>query len=198
MNNQENPDLMLNTRSKRDQYVFEIRKQKTNEIVNAKRMRFANQILNKENNLGGVNENQGQQNANDEDLDKITFEQLTNDFADGLQKNDFHKLFKVVETIRKKISVLENPPLEKFIATGLFPYILQLLDERFKEYRELQSECLWVVSNSLAGNSQLTKSIFSDELVRILMKIANGNDQVFAESVNRKFLAYKLFRRFGL
>lgn len=184
---------MLNTRTKRDQYIFEIRKQKATEFISAKRMKFTQSLSNQQNRLDSNAETEEDQQQQVESL-KVTFNQLTSDFADALQNQDFEKLYKVVKTIRIKISVHENPPLEEFINTGLFPYIVKLLDERFKDYPNLQAESLWVITNGLAGNSQQTKTLCNEELIGTLMKLISSSNQSLVESV---FVILALFNFLG-
>jgi hypothetical protein len=183
MNPIDNPEnAMQHTKTKRDQFIFEIRKQKSHDIITAKRMKFARQILNRENEGSNNPENANNQMEQPEKV-TATFSELMENFADALQKQDFQKLHLVVKSIRIKISVVENPPIEEFVNTGLFPYLIKLLDERFKEHTDLQNECLWVISNTLSGNSQTTKNIFSEELVNTLMKLVFNSNQELAESV---------------
>lgn len=172
-NEKEVPEVdMIQTKNKRDQYVFEIRKQKVDQYIQAKRFKLASTLQpmqpNTENGLQGQGTEEGGQMVPQEVL--INFQELTVQFFNAVQSNNLAEVSNVVQNIRKKISSTDSPPINEFLETGLFEHIVKFLNPEYKDYTELQYEALWIISNTFAGTETQTVKVANRPLLQTLMK----------------------------
>jgi len=186
-NGQQEIDI-IQTKNKRDQYVMEIRKSKVDELIRAKRIKLAKNInLNKENTKPNKNfgEIEGENMQVHEELP--SFEKLTTQFFEAVQNDNVNLLLSVVISIRKKLSVNENPPLQEFIETGLFPHLIKFLNEEYASIENLQFEILWIVSNSFSGTPEQSNKLLTDSLLKTLVKFIWDKRIEIVDTVNLPF-----------
>jgi len=172
---------IIQTRNKRDQYTIEIRKHKVEGMLKAKRLKLAQDLGN-----GPNNNNLPMKLTTGIDGQSLpSFALLIKPFFDSLDAKDVDKLLEVVRTIRHKLSINDNPPIDEFLETGLFPHILKFLESGYQNLNDLQYESLWVASNCFAGPMEFTVKIVTKSLLETLVKLIWDNRPNMVELVRR-------------
>ena len=178
MNNpekKENYELdLLSTKNKRDQYLYDIRKGKVNDMIQRKRLKLASYADKTQQNSNDVfrspltNLNPtGSASANSESKeDHPSFAELTDKFFTAMNNQDYPEVFKVVQAIRFSLSTNDSPPLDEFLETGLPSHIVKFLDSSYENRPDIQYEALWIITNCFAGNAQHTNKILTKDLLR--------------------------------
>lgn len=167
---QDNDAFIL--KNKRDQYVYEIRKQKTEDIIKTKRLKLSSTLgqKNLERNTGMVIPGQnGPQTMEQQEKVSESFQELTREFFNGVSNNDLMTINNIVQTIRHKISENDTPPIAELLDTGLFPHLVKLLGPEYKDCGNLQYEVIWVITNVFTADEKLTAKIITKQLVEILV-----------------------------
>lgn len=195
MNNLKEQDLQeaeaFTLKNKRDQYVFEIRKQKTEDIIKTKRLKLSSALdgqRNPERNTGMMISGQNRpQNMGQQEKVTQSFQDLTQAFFNSLSNNDINGVYHVVQTIRQKISDNDSPPLNEFFETGLFPHLEKYLDPEYKEYVELQFEVMWIVTNVFTGDDKQVVKIVTKPLLETILKYIWHPKHEMVEQVSFEF-----------
>ncbi len=173
---------IIQTRNKRDQYTIEIRKHKVEGMLKAKRLKLAQDLGNNNNNNLPMKLTTGVDGHS-----LPSFSELTKPFFDSLDAKDVEKLSEVVRTIRHKLSINDDPPIDEFIETGLFTHIIKFLEPGYQSFTDLQYESLWIASNCFAGPMEFTVKIISTSLLETLVKLIWDSRQNMVELVNNAF-----------
>jgi hypothetical protein len=176
-----------NIKVKRDQYAFEIRKQKANEFLTAKRIKLLTKLEDKENgksNLDGSYDLDVMRSLQEYEGKSLT--DVTDDFLTALNSKDFEKLTRIVGFIRNRLAMVTDAlRIEDLFNTGLIPYITKFLDPAFSSHSELQYESLWTLINALAGPPELTRQILTEKLLDYFYKFVFHTKHEFVELVNK-------------
>jgi len=164
--NEDNQDFdITQTRNKRDQYTIEIRKLKVEGMLKAKRIKLAKDL--------GKTDNTFNMRISEDISNQPfpTFTELCKLFFDAMEAKDVDKLLQIVRTIRQKLSMNENPPIDEFFESGLEPHIEKFLDPAYQEFKDLQYESLWIIANCFAGPMEYTAKVVTRDLLETLVKI---------------------------
>jgi len=136
-------------RSKRDQYLVEIRKTKNENKLLAKRRKL---VSGSSTSAGEENRVQGDSQPVDRRTVKIQMEDIAVSFRKALDSGNYEYIADVAESIRRAISLDENPPLFDLIKTNIVPFIVKLIDSEYFQYEKLMMECSWILVNLASGD----------------------------------------------
>ncbi len=177
--------LMMETKSKRDQYVVEIRKQKVEGWIKAKRLKLASNLpkngSNKENKALNRTDGTATDEPNNEPVD---FSKLASLFFKAIQEQNPNLISEAIVAVRKGISVNENPPIQEFLESGLFTHIIKFLDKEYSKYPELQYEVVWITANAFSGTPEQAEILYSPFLLKSLIKCIASPNIEFVEVVS--------------
>ena len=95
----------------------------------------------------------------------------------SLQYQDLNKVTKFMRNIRKSISFNDKPHLMPLIETDIIPNLIMLLDEKYKEFYELQFETAWIITNfsTLENNIVQTYLLNNDGINKFLKLLTHEN-----------------------
>lgn len=88
--------------------------------------------------------------------------------------SDERKLF-AAQGLRKMLSLVEGPPIQQVIDTGVMTKILEGL-QRF-DFSQLQYESAWVLTNIASGTSMHTQTIIEKGCVPLLISLLNSTNE---------------------
>jgi len=136
-------------RSKRDQYLVEIRKHKNENKLLAKRRKL----------VSGSSASVGEESRVPRDSQPIdrraaqaNMDDIAVSFRKSLDSGDYEYIADVAECIRRLVSLDENPPLLELIKTNIVPLIVKLLDSEYFQHQKLMTECSWILVNLASGD----------------------------------------------
>jgi len=145
-------------RNKREEEQVELRRQRTEELLNKKRI------------------------SSKEAPSTNTFEATKGLlFSEGLED-----IYSGAYDCRAKLSIDVNPPIQDIISSGIVPRFVELLDKDFyAKYGESASalsakcrlEAAWVITNIASGNSEQTQYVVNVGAVPLLVKMIVEDDE---------------------
>ncbi|KAI4293013.1 importin subunit alpha-6/7 [Pancytospora philotis] len=144
-------------RRKREDQQVEIRRQRTDELLNKKRAAAADRSA------------------------EAAFAQL----HERLNAPSIEVVYKAVYDCRNSLSVEENPPIQAVIDSGVVPRIVQLLDTAaYAGFRDAvpaiinktKIEAAWVVTNIASGTTEQTNYLADQQAIPSLIAMLNDED----------------------
>ncbi|KAL9648238.1 hypothetical protein ABK040_009242 [Willaertia magna] len=99
-----------------------------------------------------------------------------------IQSNDSNTQLNGVIELRKLLSVVEKPPIDEVLQSGVLPTLVQFL---YNDYNPLlQFESLWAIANITAGQSFHTEAVIRANATPIIIKLLNSPfDYVVEQSI---------------
>lgn len=167
----------MELRQKREEFALEIRKKKTETLLNAKRIRLANDHKQQQNpaNQGGELE-----------MDRATKLAKMKEYGllvkEAMELKDPEKIFPPLMNLREVISYDEDIPVEEFISLGLKPVIQAIVEEYIKN-TNLVKECLWIFTNITCSDNAKIKPVIDTSLVKAMMQCMLHTDITVLEAV---------------
>jgi len=183
------------TKTKRDEYLIEIRKKKNLDMIRQKRMKyFTNDDLS--NNPDMLVEDTTQAHMSQKALQDVARIQslpeevkqrlleVKEAFYQAAQNCDWENLIQIIKFLRESIGNDENKvPARAIIELDIVPVLLNLLGEDFEKLRNLQSECAWLLANISAGSSEDTAYLFDQGILPVLYGSLSTTNEDLHENV---------------
>lgn len=143
-------------RKKREEEQVELRRQRTEELLNKKRI------------------------SSKETPTTNTFEATKG----LLFSENLEDIYNGVYDCRAKLSIDVNPPIQDIIASGVVPRFIELIDKDFYnkfEDNPLSTKCrleaAWVITNVASGNTEQTQYVVNVGAVPLLVKMIGEDDE---------------------
>jgi len=175
-------------KSKRDQYLVEIRKNKNNQRILDKRVKLTRFLVPMNNdNIDNNNQQNAPINPLLSCLGPSEIQTKLNDFAynfiQAITAGDFAVAAVVAEEIRKSVSD-EEPPIDQLIETQVLPYIVNILDGNYNDYERLVEECTWIAANVASGEAHNLNCLFDLGIVpKALDLLLHPNNRIKENAV---------------
>eukprot|EP01016_Furgasonia_blochmanni_P009265 TRINITY_DN13835_c0_g1_i4.p1 TRINITY_DN13835_c0_g1~~TRINITY_DN13835_c0_g1_i4.p1 ORF type:complete len:531 (-),score=92.78 TRINITY_DN13835_c0_g1_i4:61-1593(-) len=166
-------DLTGLVKSKRDAYSIELRKQRTNEILDAKRFKL-NSTKNKDfNPLKGL------------DPQQIVayFVQIRDKLIVDLQTNNFLAVENTVKELRTIISEDSEGPFKECVAADLVPVLISLLNPGYEAFFDIQYEAAWCLSNIASGDTTHILYLIREGMLNTFVSLLNHQNTAMLEQV---------------
>lgn len=142
-------------RRKREDQQVELRRQRTEELLNKKRV----------------------SSLNSEAL--ATYETI----RVQLESNNLEDIYQGAYDCRSKLSIENNPPIQSVIDSGMVPKFVQLLNPDFYKYfapnsliNKARVEAAWVLTNISSGTTEQTANVVEAGAVPYLIEMLKEND----------------------
>jgi len=161
---------MEKTKTKRDEFLVEIRKKKNQMIILKKRIK-----------LFGSSDDQPYPTMQEElhsdvkEIFPITHDmqnrlnQVYEGFHACLNRQDFNGLIPQIKSFRELITDKFEPiPGKVIVELGIVPHLISLLEEKFSQYQQLQIEIAWFLANLTAGSSDDTAYLVDQNIIPTL------------------------------
>jgi hypothetical protein len=157
-------------KNKREQYSVEIRRKKNEDMMNAKRFKLTND--NKENRAPLI-----------AGTDRVDFVDLGNSAMKYFKDKNFDLLAGVLETIRRSISMTENPPLKALIQSNICPLFAELIGPNYMSYTKVQLESAWILTNISSGEAADTEYAVKLDIIPKFIDLIRHPDDEMSEQV---------------
>lgn len=190
-------DLTLDTmviKQKKEQYAYEIRRSKTEKILNAKRAKLCRKEPDRSTSIAEENMDPNmeviskKQELSLAEKMKITAQTL----FDGLRDKNERLLQNVVRELRYEISEDENIPIDEFISCGLQQALIILLTQ-WTHSTIILHETLWIATNVFSAPYSKISDLYSNELVRAIIGCLAHTDLDVIEEVDiMRLLTHKV------
>ncbi|ELA40919.1 uncharacterized protein VICG_02059 [Vittaforma corneae ATCC 50505] len=145
-----------NQRRRREEQQVELRRQRTEELLNKKR----------------VSTREAQSSNTFEATKSLLF------------SNNLEDIYGGTYDCRTRLSIDVNPPIQDIVVSGIVPRFVELLDKNFYTQfgdNPLSSKCrfeaAWVITNIASGNSEQTKYVVNVGAVPLLVKMISEDDE---------------------
>jgi len=157
------------SRRKREEVTIQLRKQKRDEQVAAKRRQ--------------PTENPSEQKANPmhEKADIEQKLQMLPQLVQGLNSDDPMRAVECATHFRKLLSIERNPPIQEVINAGVVPRLVQFLS--YNHDCTLQFEAAWALTNIASGTSVHTKVVIDHGAVPIFVQLLSSPNEDVREQV---------------
>lgn len=163
-------------KQKREEYALEIRKQKTEIILNAKRL---NLTKNSKKNHDLVVSAEGKLNRQTKFAKMKEHGQL---LKSALELNDTEKIHPQIQQLREVISYDEEIPFDEFISLGLKAPIQSIIDN-YNDYDKLVVESLWIFTNITFVSNERLKQLVDADFCKSIFKCILHNNMAVLEHV---------------
>lgn len=147
-------------RRKREEQQVELRRQRTEELLNKKRVSSKDSVVSN------------------------SFENAKT----LLYSNSIDDIYRGAFECRSLLSIEINPPIQEIIASGIVSRFIELLDASFYEpfgnnplCSKTRFESAWVLTNIASGNSDQTKYIVDRGAIPFLVKMISENDDLLVD-----------------
>jgi len=178
---------MAHTKSKRDEFLIEIRKKKSQMILLKKRMKLYGNSVDRptsmQEEIFGYPENNNSIVEETPTLSEDTKNKLREAyerFYENLNNNNFENLIPIIGFLRECIADKEDSiPGKTIIEMGIVPSLLDLLSVAYVKHEELQVQVAWLLANISAGNSQDTMHLVGLGIIPVIsksLKATNNED----------------------
>jgi len=152
---------MVLTKNKRDEFLIEIRKKKSDNLIKQKRIKLVDiqHIGIQEEKLhNNTNKNSlGSHPEADHPLSEERKEQLEivkHKFFNSIQERRWQELGLIIHFLKECIVAEKDRILPRAVINmGIVPDLLNLLHEDFSEHSQVQNQAAWLLANLTAGNS---------------------------------------------
>ncbi len=185
---QEEMDIpMIKTKTKRDEFLVEIRKKKSQMILLKKRIKLYGSENDQPN---GNMQEELYANANSQiDVQEIfpiplevqnKLHKIHEEFYACLTRQDWNGLIPYIKAFREFITDKREPiPGKVIVEMGIIPHLISLLEEKFSQYQQLQIEISWFMANLTAGSSDDTAYLVDENIIPTLsecIRFTNNQD----------------------
>ena len=133
------------------------------------------------------------------DYDKYKVNDILNQqimlLKSSLQYQDLNKVTKFMRNIRKSISFNDKPHLLPLIETDIIPNLIMLLDEKYKEFFELQFETAWIITNFATLENNIVQSyLLNNDGIKKFLKLLTHEDKDMKALVRLILFKIKFFK----
>ncbi|KAI5150025.1 importin subunit alpha-6/7 [Enteropsectra breve] len=112
-----------------------------------------------------------------------------------IETDNIEKLYHVVHTCRTSLSIETNPPIQGIIDSGIVPRIVELMDaQSFNKFRNafpekdiegliprIRAEAAWVITNIASGTTEQTAFLVRENAVEVLIKMITEDDDMIVD-----------------
>lgn len=160
------------SRRKREEVTIQLRKQKRDEQVAAKRRNATPQAQ-------GTTELKN--NSMNEKADIEQKLAMLPQLVQGIHTDDPMQQVECATHFRKLLSIERNPPIQEVIDSGIVPRLVQFLN--FHHNYNLQFEAAWALTNIASGTSVHTKVVIDHGAVPIFVQLLSSPNEDVREQV---------------
>jgi len=176
-NTEPTPSFSL-VKNKRDEFLVEIRKKKSQMILLKKRIKMFGspndqQSTTMQEEIFGY-ANQEPQNIPQEPLElapevKTKLKEVNDEFYNCLNQRNYVALTNVIQFLRECISSKTDPlPGRVVNDMEMLPHLLNLLSDKFADEKDLQTEVAWLLANISAGTSSDTQVLVEMNIIPVM------------------------------
>eukprot|EP01084_Bolivina_argentea_P138999 244579_1 len=99
----------------------------------------------------------------------------------GIDSTNNKRLFKVIQLTRKLTALVEDPPLQSIIDTGMISKLVQFLQDDKNINEELQHEVAWIFTNICSGTEEQTQYVIDKGVIPLFINLIKSTSYLVQE-----------------